>query len=148
MSIVLTPYHLAERFAGVKETAGATSTPIVLAMLQLTDAGVRDDEIPWCSAFVNWIAWLLELPRSRSLAARSWMNVGTPVRLEDARVDDDVVILERGAGGHVGFFAGRDGDNVLILGGNQRDAVNVSGFPSARVLGVRRLGADTLLRTT
>ena len=62
----------------------------------------------------------------------------------------DVVILKRGkakqpgpdvieAPGHVGLFAGREGNSVLVLGGNQSDAVNVKRFPASRVLGIRRL---------
>lgn len=135
----ITAFDLAQRFVGVKETPGATSTPVILAMLQLDGDWPKDDAVPWCSAFANWIAWLLRLPRSKSLAARSWLNVGRPVTLENAQPDNDVVVLERDGGGHVGFFAGLEGDQVLILGGNQKDSVCVEGFPRARVLGVRRI---------
>ena len=145
--MTITPFDIAQRFIGVKEVAGAVSNPLILAMLQLHDDWPKDDAVPWCSAFVNWIAWLLGLPPSNSLAARSWLAVGRSVTLEDAKIDSDIVVLEReGAGetgGHVGFFAGleaRDsGEVVLVLGGNQHDAVNVSAFPRSRVLGVRRL---------
>lgn len=150
----ITAYQLAERFVGTKETAGATSTPVVLAMLQLDGAWPADDSVPWCSAFLNWIAWLLRLPRSKSLAARSWLAVGTPVALEDALPGFDVVILKRGKGlqpgadvlnapGHVGLFAGLEGTavntKVLLLAGNQGDAVSVQPFKVSDVLGVRRL---------
>ena len=43
------------------------------------------------------------------------------------------------APGHVGFFAGLDGAHVLLLAGNQGDAVTVAPFDRTRVLGVRRL---------
>lgn len=154
----ITAYQLAERFVGTKETAGATSTPVVLAMLQLDGAWPQDDAVPWCSAFMNWIAWLLRLPRSKSLAARSWLAVGTPVALEDALPGFDVVILKRGKGlqpgadvlnapGHVGLFAGvQQGvggtTKVLLLAGNQGDAVSVQPFKVSDVLGVRRLLAE------
>jgi hypothetical protein len=92
----------------------------------------------------------LGLDRSRSAAARSWLDVGDPVILASAQPGSDVVILSRGAGkqpgpevvnapGHVGFYAGRDGDNVLLLGGNQGNQVSIASFPASRVLGVRRL---------
>ena len=143
-------FLLAQRFVGTKEIAGVAANPQVLAMLQLTDPSVQDDSVPWCSGFVNYIAWLLRLPRSKSLAARSWLAVGTPINYADARPDCDVVILSRGAPpqpgpevvnaqGHVGFYAGTQGSNVLILGGNQGDQVCIEQFPSFRVLGVRRL---------
>lgn len=135
----ISAFDLAQRFVGVKETPGATSTPIVLAMLQLDGTWPTDDAVPWCSGFCNFVAWLLRLPRSKSLAARSWLQVGRPITLEQARAEDDIVVLSRDGGGHVGFFAGLDGDAVLLLGGNQADAVNISLFPRSRVLGVRRL---------
>jgi hypothetical protein len=40
----------------------------------------------------------------------------------------------------VGWFAGVDKGQVLVLGGNQGDQVSVASFPVSRVLGVRRLG--------
>lgn len=119
-------------------------------MLRLDHAWPQGDDVAWCSALVNYIAWLLRLPRSKSLAARSWLSVGLPIPLEDAAAENDVVILKRGAPpqpgperldapGHVGFFAALEGDRVLILGGNQNDQVSIAVFPAKDVLGVRRL---------
>lgn len=149
----VTPYEIAQRFIGTKEIPGSRDNPQVLAMLQLDAAWPDGDEVPWCSAFTNYVAWLLRLPRSKSLSARSWLAVGTPVPLEKARANSDVVILKRGEGdqpgpevlaapGHVGFFSGLIDDNVYLLGGNQSNQVNVSSFPKSRVLGVRRLTED------
>lgn len=144
-------FDLAQRFVGVREVAGPVSNAHILAMLRLDTTWVCDDEIPWCSAFVNYVAWLLRLPRSKNLAARSWLTVGTPISLEQARPLNDVVILSRGADqrgaevldapGHVGFFAGleRARAGVLLLGGNQGDGVTVAIYPASRVIGVRRL---------
>jgi uncharacterized protein (TIGR02594 family) len=135
-------FEIAQRFVGVKETPGAMATPIILAMLRLDGDWPPDDGVAWCSAFVNWVCWLLRLPRSKSLAARSWLTIGRGVTLDQAQIGNDIVVLERdGGGGHVGFYAGIDAPttNVLILGGNQHDGVNVSAFPMHRVLGVRRL---------
>lgn len=148
--MTITAYDIAQRFVGMKEVAGSAANPAILAMLKLDGEWPKDDAVPWCSAFANYVAWLLRLPRSKSLAARSWLTVGTPVDLMQARAGFDVVVLQRGDGvqpsadvikapGHVGFFAGIEGDRVLVLGGNQGDAVTVAGFPRARVLGVRRL---------
>jgi len=147
----LTPYDLAQRFAGdVKEITGAAAEPAILWFLSSCNRDAKSDEIPWCSAFVNRIAWLCRLPRSKSLAARSWLQVGTPISLDAARPGFDVVIIKRGEGaqpgpevlaapGHVFFFAGLEGAFILGLGGNQSNAVNISRFPAASLLGVRRL---------
>ena len=148
----ITAYDLAERFVGLKEVPGSADNPQVLAMLKLDGAWPEHDEVPWCSAFANYIAWLLRLPRSKSLAARSWLGIGAPVELGEAVRGFDVVILMRGltdagpevldAPGHVGFFSSLIGSTVWILAGNQGNRVSVQGFAADRVLGVRRLFED------
>lgn len=139
----ITAYDLAQRFVGVKEVPGQKDNPQILAMLKLDGAWPEHDEVPWCSGFTNYIAWLLRLPRSKSLMARSWLNVGKKVELGDAKIGFDVVVLWRGdpsgPSGHVGFYAGHDATHVYILGGNQNDSVNVSKYPHSRLLQLRRL---------
>ena len=150
MAITLTVFDLAQRFMGIEETGGTASNPHVLAMLRLDAEWPEGDHVPWCSAFMNYIAWLLRLPRSKSLRARSGLLVGRPVGLDEAQAGFDVVILQRGEGdqpgpdvidapGHVGLYAGTEGDKVLLLGGNQGDTVSVARYDADRVLGVRRL---------
>ena len=131
--IEVSAYEIAQRFVGTKEVPGTTSNAQVLAMLRLDDTWPEDDSVPWCSAFTNYVAWLLRLPRSKSLLARSWLTVGEVIPIEEAEPGFDVVIFTRGSGnqpgadvidapGHVGFYAGVDGKNVLVLGGNQDDS--------------------------
>ena len=150
-----TLYRVASQFIGIKETAGIKDNPLVVAMLQLNDASVQHDETAWCSAFVNFVAFILDLPRSRSLRARSWLAIGSPANPQDAVVDCDIVIVKRGEGeqsgpevldapGHVGLFAGWVDDThtrVKVLGGNQTAAgtVCIQSYPAAWILGVRRL---------
>src|SRR5688500_8928758 len=93
----ISAYDLAGRFVGIKEVPGTTANPQILAMLQLDDDWPKDDSVPWCSAFTNYIAWLLRLPRSKSLLARSWLAVGEVVSLEDAIPGFDVVVFKRKA---------------------------------------------------
>lgn len=166
--IKITAYDIAQRFVGMKEVPGVIDNPQILAMLRLDASWPEHDEVPWCSAYVNYVAHLLRLPRSKSLRARSWLQVGTPVSPDLAEVGFDVVILKRGGGhqpgpevikaqGHVGFFAGwqnvvggdpeetrpmsaaAPGNQVSVLAGNQSDSVCVSSFPASRILGIRRL---------
>jgi uncharacterized protein (TIGR02594 family) len=148
--IEISAFDLAQRFIGVKEVPGTKSNPQVLAMLQLDETWPEGDDVPWCSAFANYITWLLRLPRSKSLLARSWLRVGIPVSLDIAEPGFDVAILKRGTGkqpgpenttasGHVGFFAGREDKEILVLGGNQSDSVSISRYPAASLLGIRRL---------
>lgn len=151
------PFDIAQRFTGMKEIPGSEDNPQILAMLKLDMDWPEDDEVPWCSAFANYCTWILRLPRSKSLRARSWLEVGRAVDPADAQVGFDVVILKRGSGdqpgpevikapGHVGFFAGWDltdddwqKNAVLLLGGNQGNTVSVRPYPRSRLLGIRRL---------
>lgn len=148
--IETSPFLIAQRFVGTREVAGTMSNPLILAFLRLDTSWPDKDDVPWCSAFANFCCWLIRVARSKSLAARSWLAVGIAKTLEEAVVGFDVIILKRGVGeqpgsevlnapGHVGFFAGLDGDAVLVLGGNQSDSVSVARFPRSQVLGVRRL---------
>jgi uncharacterized protein (TIGR02594 family) len=142
MTLKITAFDLAQRFIGVKEVSGNVANPQILAMLRLDDNWPTDDSVPWCSAFVNYIAWLLRLPRSYKLNARSWLEVGIPVELKDAKCGFDVLVFSRGndgVSGHVGFFAGVEENTILILGGNQADSVNVKGYQKQSLLGIRRL---------
>lgn len=147
----ITAFDLAQRFVGVKEVPGMKDNPMILSMLRLDGEWPEHDEVPWCSAFVNYIAWLLRLPRSKSLAARSWLGVGETVVHTATNVGFDVVVLSRGtnpSAGHVGFFAGWSNHDVEgtgvamdvdILGGNQSNTVSVASFSASRILGIRRL---------
>lgn len=148
--LVITAFDLAQRFVGIHEVSGATSNPQILAMLRLDQVWPPGDETPWCGAFTNYIAWLLRIPRSKDLRARSWLRVGIPINSKEANVGFDVIILQRGTGdqpgpevidapGHVGFFAGFENTTVFILGGNQGDSVSIAPFPVGRILGIRRL---------
>ena len=152
--IEITPFDLAERFLGVREVAGSVDNPQIMAMLKLDNTWPTNDEVPWCSAFVNYICWLLKLPRSKDLRARSWLLVGRIIDIdnvvEQPEKGFDIVIIKRGIGqqpgpdvinaqGHVGFFVEFEGQFVKILGGNQADSVNVSRFLAEDILGIRRL---------
>jgi len=149
-ALQITALALAERFIGIKEAPGVADNPVVLAMLQLDAKWVRSDDVHWCSAFANYVCWLLNLPRSRSLAARSWLKVGEPISIYEAKPGFDVVIFSRGSGpqpgpevlaapGHVAFFVDRSPGLVRVVGGNQNDAVTIASYSADRVLGVRRL---------
>jgi uncharacterized protein (TIGR02594 family) len=145
----ITAYDLAARFTGLKEVSGPLANPQIMAMLKLDGKWPKDDSVPWCSAFVNYIAWLLRLPRSKSLRARSWLQVGRPVGVYKAAPGFDVAILSRGADppgpevieapGHVGFYAGANAGRLMLLGGNQSDSVGINFYADRRLLGIRRL---------
>jgi uncharacterized protein (TIGR02594 family) len=141
----MTAFQLAERLVlEIPERPGTASHPFIVWCHESCNLTYTDDDVPWCSSFLNRICWLLRLPRSKSAMARSWLDVGQAIRLEVARPENDVVILKRGAppAGHVGLYAGtipEDTGRVRLLGGNQSNNVTIASFPIADILGIRRL---------
>jgi uncharacterized protein (TIGR02594 family) len=151
--MISSPYALAERFVGTAEVSGHVDNPQVMAWLTADAAWPQNDEVPWCSGFVNWVCKIFRAPRSKSLRARSWLGVGTPVPLNEARRGFDVAIFKRGGGdqpgpevldapGHVAFFSAYEqgASGLYVLGGNQSNKVSVAPYLIDRLLGIRRLG--------
>lgn len=145
-----TPYQLCERFLGLQEIPGAEDHPLIVFAHNISmgdDPNRRQvansDEVPWCSSWVNMIMWMLRLPRSKSRMARSWLDVGEAVPLEEATVGYDIVIFSRGSNptaGHVTFYAGMaDLNSIRGLGANQGNSVKISNYPVSNLLGVRRI---------
>ena len=123
-------------YKGTKEIKGARDNPVVVALWALGKAGkVNDDETPWCAAWVSAVFELAGIRSARTGWARSYLNWGTKIQ---GPAPGCVVVFKRGSGGHVGFVVGKDKrGNLMVLGGNQGDAVNVKPFAKDRVLGYR-----------
>ncbi|MEJ2004912.1 MAG: TIGR02594 family protein [Cyclobacteriaceae bacterium] len=131
---------------GTMEAEGIEHNPRILQYAE--EAGfsqVDDDETPWCSIFMNWVASKSGLVRSKSGAARSWLTVGQAIETPEP---GDVVIFWRvrrdSWQGHVGIFMGfsRDGSRIYCLGGNQGNQVSISAYSANQLLGFRRLYFD------
>lgn len=148
----VTLLDLARKYLDVEEREGLADHPQIRAWLMRAGFGAdAHDEIAWCGAMIGELARLLGTARSPTPArARSWLRVGTPVDIEDARPGFDVVVLSRGklpqpgadvvdAPGHVMLYVSHDATKVTGVGGNQDNAVTVATFLRSRVLGVRRL---------
>jgi len=123
---------------GVKETPGAAATPRIVEYAKHTTLRATSDEVPWCSSFANFVTDTSGFKGTGLANARSWLKWGVPI---DKPVLGCVVVLKRGAppSGHVAFCDHEDISNgiVRVIGGNQGDAVKVSRFPVADVLGYR-----------
>lgn len=100
----------------------------------------KDDEIPWCSVFLNAICMGLDLPRSKNMGARSWLNIGKETKTPEM---GDIAILWRESPtswkGHVGIFIAETEKDIFLLGGNQNNEVNISKFSKEKVLSYRSL---------
>jgi uncharacterized protein (TIGR02594 family) len=128
---------------GIEEIIGQEHNPEILKYATETGIkGITSDEIPWCSTFVNWVAWKAGLIQTGKPNARSWLNVGTKVTSPEP---GDVVVFWRESPqswkGHVGFFLGLSPDRkrVYCIGGNQGNRVSVSAYRINTVLSYQRL---------
>ena len=133
-----TAYQLASSYLGKSER----DDKIMLATTfhRMLGSPIDPRKVPWCAAFVNSVEKAAGRKGTGSLAAKSFLNYGTPTKLP---TQGDIVVLNspsRGSAfGHVGFFAGftDNGRSVKILGGNQNDKVSIKKYPVALVAGYR-----------
>ena len=129
---------LARRELGVAASPDADSNERILRYFgDIGHAEVKRDNVAWCAAFAGSCLERSGKRSTRSLMARSYLTWGTA--LAEPKIGC-VAVLSRGADrrfGHVGFYAGADGDNILLLGGNQSHSVRIAPFPKSRVLGFR-----------
>lgn len=95
-------------------------------------------KLPWCGDFVQTcIAVTLpgEPVPGNPYWARNWANFG----VEIAPTFGAVIVFARGNAGHVAFLVGEtlDGDNWIILGGNQSNSISVTAKSKKDTLATR-----------
>lgn len=147
---------------GLAEVSGRVSDKRILAMLTRHNPWVKDDQTPWCAAWMAEICWQCGFDYSRTLRARHFLRVGFGMRvperlydqyhdyIEDCAVNGRGVIAvitrggrnEPGADvldhrGHVGIYLGMTEHHVFLLGGNQGNKVSVRPYSRSRLLGLR-----------
>lgn len=143
-------YDLARLEIGTWEwTEG--SNPRIDAYFDDVGYPAMQDDTAWCAAFVGSMLKRCGLPHTHKLTARSYLDWGQPVDITKAE-PGDVVVLWRGSPsgwqGHVGFFDRQSDGNVYLLGGNQKDQVNITGYSLDRVLSVRRMKRTNKAQST
>lgn len=134
-----TAYQFALAEFGVKQLDGEKDNPRVMEYLDTTFLSpVNNDDIHWCSAFVNWCFEEQREEGTRSPRARSWETWGNEVI--DTPQKGDVVVLSRGSNpalGHVGFYDFSGEHLICLLGGNQNDQVSKHSYPTSRIITIR-----------
>jgi len=134
-------YDLAEKDLGTWEWKDGHNPKVVQYFHDVGHAWVKDDETAWCAAFVGAILKRAGMPHTGKLNARSYLHWGDPISIDQAQLGD-IVVFWRGTPsgwqGHVGFYEDHDDNEVMVLGGNQSDQVNVKTYPRDRLLGVQR----------
>lgn len=126
----------ARKYIGQAEVHGPKHNPLILEMWRdIKRSGIKDDETPWCAAFVGSVLEQSGIRSTRFESARSYLEWG--FELEKAAYGC-IAVLTRDGGGHVGFVVGQsDVGDLMILGGNQSDAVNIKAFSPHRVTSYR-----------
>lgn len=126
----------ARKYLGQREIPGAQTAPVIAGWLQKLGAWWRDDETPWCGTFVAAVMNDSNLPRAKHwYRAQGWLEWGVPLLGPTLGA---IVVFKRSGGGHVGIIAGIDEHgNLMVLGGNQGNAVCIMPFARDRVIGYR-----------
>ena len=123
---------------GVQAFAEGASNPRITAYHAGTNVAGYDDKASWCSSFVNWTLARAGIAGTGSALARSWLAWGAA--LDEPRPGCIAVLWREDPQswrGHVGFFVRAEGDDVVLLGGNQLGAVREHRYPRDQVLGWR-----------
>ena len=111
----------------------------------------KEDSTPWCAAFVGSVLAEVGLQGTGQLNARSYLKWGEAV---DDPKPGDVVVFWRGDKngwqGHVAFFVRWQGEDLIVRGGNQGNAVSDAVYSRSRLLGFRRaaMPRQSLLSST
>lgn len=127
----------AAAYLGEKEIKGPHHNPKIVALWKDGKAGAfKDDETPWCAAFVSAVLEKSDIVSARTGWARGYSKWGD--KLHGPAIGA-VAVLSRGPKfGHVGFVVGRTKEGLLLLlGGNQGDTVSIAAFDPSRVLSYR-----------
>lgn len=117
---------------GVKEIVGRRHNPRVIEY-HSTTGGWKNDEVPWCASFVTWVMQKAGVSEGfKSALAQAWMRYGKPVK---GPAYGAIGILK--GSGHIGFVVGKQGNYIVLLGGNQGNMVKLSKYSLSRFMGFR-----------
>jgi uncharacterized protein (TIGR02594 family) len=142
MNLSKASFEAAGKMLGLEEWPGAKHNPAVLKMFAATgNDWVNDDETPWCAAFVGSVLASIGVQGTGKLNARSYLDWGDPVDIDDA-IPGDVCVFWRGDKdgwqGHVAFYVKPDRGTIVVRGGNQGNKVSDKPYRADRLLAVRR----------
>ena len=131
--------QVAAKQIGVREVPGAKSNPTILGWAKTVGSRLgitySDDATPWCGLFAAFCMTAAGIaPPKIAVRAKAWLDFGIPL---DIGIEGAVLVFERAAGGHVGFYVGENATAYRVLGGNQGDAVGYAWIAKDRCVGIR-----------
>lgn len=116
---------------GQTEVPGPEANARILAYFKAAGFWGTDDsggENAWCGSFVAWVMQQSGFtPVAQAYRAKEWRHFGRQIAQP---VYGAIGIKSRQGGGHVAFVVGTsaDGKSLYMLGGNQRDSVNIARY--------------------
>lgn len=125
---------------GVAEVLGPRSNPRIVEYLKSTGIAATTEDIPWSSAFLNWVFEQSGVPGTGSAQGLSWETWGTALKQPRPGA---IVIFRRGEPGswtrHPGFYVGpgKKPKTISVLGGNTFNAVQVIEIAADRAVAYR-----------
>jgi uncharacterized protein (TIGR02594 family) len=127
------------KWVGTDERGGSGNNPEILDWAHDEGGSIainyKSDSIPWCALYANMVLTKVGLKGTETLWALDWANWGQEL---PGPAVGAFVPMKRNGGGHIAIVVGRDQKgNLMCLGGNQDDAVNIKPFPKGRPLGFR-----------
>lgn len=122
----------------IEDTRSGQSNPGVEKYHAITRAGKADDGVAWCASYAGWCLEMAGVTSTKNKAASSYISYGDACLMRFGSIlvfgkaDPDA----KGTG-HVGFGMGISGKYVYVLGGNQRNEVNISPRLVSTVVAIR-----------
>jgi uncharacterized protein (TIGR02594 family) len=94
---------------------------------------INERTVSWCAAFVNWVMTEYGYKGIQTsygydaVRAVKWAEWSEGKDIKKP-VYGAIAVKTRKGGGHVGFVAGKKGNSIIILGGNQSDKLQCSTY--------------------
>lgn len=125
------------KLVGTKEFAGKSNNPVIIDWAKDIGGDIEKaytaDVIPWCALFANYCLSLADLKGTGTLWALDFAGKWPSIKLSGPAVGAFAPMLRDG-GGHIIQIVGKDQHgNIMGLGGNQSDAVNIKPFALSRL---------------
>ncbi|UEM08596.1 TIGR02594 family protein [Bradyrhizobium barranii subsp. barranii] len=125
------------KLIGTKEGGGAKDNPTIIQWAKDEGGDIAaeytHDSIPWCALFANHCLTKVGLKGTGTLWALDFAGHWPSVELAGPTVGA-FAPMKRTGGGHIMQIVGRDQHgNIMGLGGNQSDAVNIEPFAVSRL---------------
>ena len=125
---------------GTLEAPGHADNPLILHWSK--ECGVADiythDSIPWCALAMTLCAKRAGLPHPKGYPALRAATFAAWGAQQRQAMLGDVLVLERLNGAHTGLYVAEDDKCFHVIGGNQRDSVNITRIDKSRIKAIRR----------